>query len=344
MSATHPGAISLGNAGKFLQLWIQYHSYTAIKQTAMQSRRSFFRNAALAAAAITAGPAVKAKDWEYDPGAPMFAEEGKLFFNISLAEWSLNKSLFGGTLKNIDFPAYAKDRFGITAVEYVNQFFPSPGKDYAQELLKRTEEIGVKNILIMVDNEGNLGEQEEVKRKQAVENHYKWVECAQILGCHSIRVNAGGRGPEMDVAHAAVKSLTELSRFAADYGINVIVENHGGYSSRASWLTAVIRATGMVNCGTLPDFGNFRISEQESYDTYLGVKELMPLAKGVSAKSHDFDENGNETTKDYYRLLRIVKDAGFRGYIGIEYEGSRLSEDDGIMATRNLLVKAGSSL
>lgn len=310
----------------------------------MQSRRSFFKNAALTTAAISAGQLAFGNEGEKKSSFPQGAEENDLFFKISLAEWSLNKSLFAGDLDNLDFPAYTKEQFGIHAVEYVNQFFPSADKEYAKKLLMRTEDIGVKNVLIMIDGEGHLGEQDEAKRIQAVENHYKWVECAEVLGCHSIRVNAGGDGSEADIAHAAVKSLTQLSQFAADYGINVIVENHGGYSSRGSWLASVIQNVGMVNCGTLPDFGNFRVGNGELYDIYLGTKELMPFAKGVSAKSHNFDSEGNEADKDFYRLLKIVKDAGFRGYIGIEYEGRDLSENMGIMATKELLIKAGKTL
>jgi sugar phosphate isomerase/epimerase len=310
----------------------------------MQSRRSFFKNAALATAAVSAPQFVLGKEGNQKSSSSLGIIDGELFFDISLAEWSLNKSLFGGKLDNLDFPAYAKDKFDIRAVEYVNQFFPSADKEYARKLLQRTLDIGVKNVLIMIDGEGHLGEQDEAERVKAVENHYKWVECAEILGCHSIRVNAGGNGSEADVAHAAVKSLTQLSRFAADYGIGVIVENHGGYSSRGSWLSSVISSVGMVNCGTLPDFGNFRVGNGELYDIYLGTKELMPYAKGVSAKSHNFDAEGKETDKDYSRLLQIVKDAGFRGFIGIEYEGRELSEDEGIMATKKLLIKAGSSL
>jgi sugar phosphate isomerase/epimerase len=310
----------------------------------MQTRRSFFKKAALAAAAVSAGQLVLGNEPTKNFSVPGETAEEDLFFKISLAEWSLNKTLFAGELDNLDFPAYAKDKFDIHAVEYVNQFFPSADKEYAKKLLGRTEDIGVNNILIMVDGEGHLGEQNEGKRIEAVENHYKWVECAQILGCHSIRVNAGGDGSEADVAHAATQSLIKLSQFAADYGINVIVENHGGYSSRGSWLASVIANTGMVNCGTLPDFGNFRVGNGELYDTYLGTKELMPFARGVSAKTNNFDSEGNEVDKDYPRLLKIVKDAGFRGYIGIEYEGRNLSEDDGILATKELLIKSGSLL
>jgi sugar phosphate isomerase/epimerase len=308
----------------------------------MQTRRTFMKRAALATAAISAGKVASAKD---SGNIPQTHPEGNgLFFDISLAQWSLNKALFGGELDNLDFPAYAQKNFDIHALEYVNQFFKSADKEYIKELLKRTQDIGVKNVLIMVDREGNLGETDEEKRKLAVENHYKWVESAHILGCHSIRVNAGGKGSEEEVAYAATRSLRTLSQFAADYGISVIVENHGGYSSRPSWLTSVIRNTGMINCGVLPDFGNFRVSREENYDLYQGMKELMPLAKGVSAKSHKFDEEGNEVDKDFFKILKIVKDAGFRGYIGIEYEGRELSQDEGVMATKKLLIKAGQSL
>jgi sugar phosphate isomerase/epimerase len=302
------------------------------------------KSAALAAAGISATQAIVARDHRKNERISPLAEDNDLFFSISLAQWSLNKALFGGQLDNLDFPEYTKKNFDIHAVEYVNQFFKSAEKSYITELLKRTEDLGVKNVLIMVDREGNLGEVDETKRKTAVENHYKWVEAAQILGCHSIRVNAGGRGTSEEVAYSATRSLRELSQFAADYGIHVIVENHGGYSSRASWLVSVIRNAGMINCGTLPDFGNFRVSRTENYDMYLGIKELMPLARGVSAKSHEFDEEGNETAKDFYRILKIVKDAGFRGYIGIEYEGRTLDQDAGILATRDLLIKAGKTL
>lgn len=311
----------------------------------MQNRRTFMKSAALAAAAMSTGPLVHGKQGTDKPFLTM-GEEDELFFKISLAQWSLNSKFRGRNkeMENLDFPAYAKEKFDIHAVEYVDQFFPSADKEYIKELLKRSEDAGVRNVLIMVDTAGALGDLDEEKRVAAVEKHYQWVEAAEMLGCHAIRVNARGRGSDLDVAHATTKSLITLCRFAADYGISVIIENHGGPSSRPPWLTSVIRNTGMVNCGVLPDFGNFIIDRRpggERYDLYQGLKELMPLAKGVSAKSHNFDEEGNEADKDYYRLLRIVKDAGFRGYIGVEYEGGELGKDEGVIATKNLLIKAG---
>jgi sugar phosphate isomerase/epimerase len=275
-----------------------------------------------------------------------------LFFKISLAEWSLHKSLFENKFTNLDFPVKAKNDFGISAVEYVNQFFKDKAKDqsYLAELKKRCDDNGVTSVLIMCDGEGNLGELNKKKRDEAVDNHKKWVEAAKFLGCHSIRVNAYGEGTEADVAKSATEGLRMLSEYAKGTGINVIVENHGGYSSKGSWLANVIKNTGMDNCGTLPDFGNFCLTRddnggcKEMYDRYQGTAEMMPYAKGVSAKAYDFDDQGNCMETDYSRMLKIVKDAGYTGHIGIEYEGSKLSEEEGIRATKALLEKAGADV
>ena len=277
------------------------------------------------------------------------ASASELFFKISLAEWSLHKALFADEMTNLDFPVMAKKDFGIDAVEYVNIFFKDKAEDaaYLSQLNTICSDNGVSNVLIMCDGEGNLGDADEAKRIEAVENHYKWVEAAKTLGCHSIRVNARGTGTAEEVAAAAIDGLGRLSEFAKDFDINVIVENHGGVSSDGKWLSNVISLVGMANCGTLPDFGNFCIESGEDgcikeYDRYLGVKELMPFAKGVSAKSHDFDENGNETHTDYTKMLKIVKEAGYRGHIGIEYEGAEDPENVGIMKTKALLEKVGA--
>lgn len=272
-----------------------------------------------------------------------------LFFKISLAEWSLHKSLFDGRITNLDFPAIAKNNFGISAVEYVNQFFKDKATDHAYlaDLKKRCDDNGVTSVLIMIDEEGGLGLTDKTKRNQAVDSHKKWVEAAKFLGCHSIRVNAYGEGSREEVGKAATEGLRSLSEFAKGSNINIIVENHGGYSSDGEWLSEVIRNTQMENCGTLPDFGNFCTKRekdecQEWYDRYKGTEEMMPFAKGVSAKSYDFDAQGNCVETDYTKMLAIVKNAGYTGYIGIEYEGDKLSEEDGIKATKALLERVGA--
>ena len=271
------------------------------------------------------------------------AETKPLLFDISLAQWSLHRTHRDKNpekkLDPIDFPKSAKEDYGIAAVEYVNQFYKEKKKDdtYVAELKKRCGDLGVKSILIMCDGEGALGDADEKKRLQAVENHYRWVEWAKALSCHSIRVNAQSSGTYEEQLERAADGLARLTEFGGKHDINVIVENHGGLSSNGAWLAATIKKVGNPRCGTLPDFGNFRVSKDMEYDRYKGVEELMPFAKGVSAKSHDFDDKGNETRTDYRRMMKIVLAAGYKGYVGIEYEGSKLSEPDGIRATKKLL-------
>ncbi len=263
----------------------------------------------------------------------------KLPFEISLAQWSWHKRLFGEAeprLDNLDF-AQEAHALGIRAVEYVNQFFKDKADDekYLGEMKKRADDLGVKAVLIMCDDEGALGDPDTRRRAEAVQNHHKWVRAAKYLGCHSIRVNAYSEGPDAEQLKLAADGLRRLSEYAAQQKINVIVENHWGLSSNGEWLSGVIKRVNLPNCGTLPDFGNF----PPQTDLYDAVEMLMPYAKGVSAKSYDFDRKGDETKIDYYRMMKIVLDAGYKGFVGIEYEGERLSETDGIVATKKLLER-----
>lgn len=279
--------------------------------------------------------------------APLVRAQARPLFEISLAQWSLNRMFFDRQLDALDFPAYARSEFGIAAVEYVNQFFMDKAEDSAwlAQLKQRCTDNGVQSVLLMCDREGNLGDPDAAARTQAVENHYKWANAAQFLGCHSIRVNAQSSGSWDEQLQLAADGLRRLSEYAATLGLNVIVENHGGLSSNGKWLSAVMRQVDLPNCGTLPDFGNFRVTPEERYDNYLGVQELMPYAKGVSAKSYGFDAAGNESSMDYRRLLTIVLDAGYRGYIGVEWEGREpASQPQGVKLTKALLERLRDEL
>jgi L-ribulose-5-phosphate 3-epimerase len=275
----------------------------------------------------------------------------KPWFEISLAEWSLHRTIRNEKkITNLDFPKVAKQEFGISAIEYVNQFFMDKARDeaYLKELKGICAGEGVESVLIMCDGEGNLGDPATDRRERAVTNHHKWADAAKFLGCHSIRVNAatGNVGSFEEQQKRAADGLAKLGEYCATLGLNAIVENHGGLSSNGDWLAGVMKMVNKSNVGTLPDFGNFWIdrSKNEQYDRYQGMIDLMPFAKGVSAKSHDFDEAGNEKNTDYRRVLQIVKDAGYRGYIGIEYEGSGLAEYEGIRATKVLLEKVRAEM
>jgi len=294
---------------------------------------------------------------------PDKVEEKAPFFKLSLAQWSFHKQIRNGEMSPLDFAQKASE-LGFEGIEYVNQLYreelkKDPDINVAMKILLKTlkeksELYKVQNLLIMVDGEGDLGNLDDAERAEAIENHKKWVDAAKYLGCHSIRVNAKGEGTAEEVANAAVEGLSQLSDYAEKQGINVLVENHGGYSSNGVWLADVMTRIGKPNCGTLPDFGNFcqtigygSINDEnckDAYDIYKGVSELMPFAKAVSAKSYDFDENGNQPKIDYVKMLQIVKDAGYTGFIGVEYEGDNLSEQEGIIATKKLLLSAAKEL
>jgi sugar phosphate isomerase/epimerase len=257
-------------------------------------------------------------------------------FKISLAEWSLHRALWKKEISNLDFPRLAKKVYNLDAVEYVSTFFNGKGDDngYLAQLKDSCSKYGVTSLIIMIDGEGNLADTSLSKRQKAVANHYKWVQAAKFLGCHSIRVNAAGKGTMDQMKVAAIDGLTKLSDYAFSYGINVIVENHGGYSSNGIWLTDVMKGVNRRNCGTLPDLGNFY-----EYDRYQGVTDMMPYAKGVSGKTYDFDSEGNETKIDYVKMMKIISDSKYSGYIDVEYEGTRLSEEEGTKASIELVNK-----
>lgn len=292
------------------------------------------------------------------------AMEAKPYFKLSLAEWSVHKAIVQDkTLDPIDFAQKAHE-MGFEGLEYVSQLYTNylkignDPKVAMQNLLKtlkmKSDKYGLQNLTIMVDNEGDLASENEKDRNEAVENHKKWIDAGAFLGCHSIRVNLFGSDNSDIWSNASAKSLKQLAEYAKAKNVNVIVENHGYFSSNADLLTGVIKKVGLKNCGVLPDFGNFCLKREggarwgakcvEEYNRYEGVEKMMPFAKAVSAKSYDFDKEGNETLIDYYKMLQIVKDGGYKGFIGIEYEGSRLSEDEGIIATKNLVLKAAQAL
>ena len=296
------------------------------------NRRNFIKTATL----LTGGLTVSCSS----------AFNNKMPFKISLAEWSLHRSIRSNKIDHLDFYDITKNKFGLSAVEYVNTFFFDKAKDqnYLKEMKLRADDLGVISLLIMCDSEGDLGDPDFNSRTKAVDNHFKWVDAAKFLGCHSIRVNARSFGNYDDQINLAVDGLRRLTEFGAGQDINVIVENHGGLSSNGAWLSEVIRRVDHTHCGTLPDFGNFLVEEEHWYDRYQGVRELMPYAKAVSAKSHDFDDDGNEIYTDYYKMMKIVQDAGYKGYVGIEYEGNKLDEMAGIQATKALLEKVRKTL
>ncbi|WP_411029557.1 sugar phosphate isomerase/epimerase family protein [Spongiimicrobium sp. 3-5] len=326
-------------------------------------RRNFIRKSSSYGLAITllgtyACKETKKKEMEEEGSAEMSGELAEPFFKLSLAQWSIHNMIREDGVDPYTFAELAKN-WGFTGLEYVSQLYKEEleAADYSKEAMDafvakcnaESGKHGLENLIIMIDGQGDLATADAAQRKSAVENHYKWVDAAQAMGCHSIRVNLSGSTEPDEWTASSIDGLTQLATYAKDKNINVIVENHGGLSSNAEMLANVMVKVAMENCGTLPDFGNFCIRKEEDqcveqYDIYKGVKELMPHAKAVSAKSHDFDADGNETVIDYVQMLQIVKDAGYTGHIGVEYEGSQLGEEAGIIATKELMINAAKKV
>jgi sugar phosphate isomerase/epimerase len=273
------------------------------------------------------------------------------WFRISLAQWSLHKLLFANEIDHLDFAAEAR-AMGFDAIEYVNAFFKDKARDaaYLEQMNARASDAGVRQLLIMCDGEGNLGDPDDARRSEAVENHRKWLEAAKTLGCHSIRVNAASAGSWDEQQKLAADGLRRLCEIAEPFGLNVLVENHGGLSSNGEWLAGVMKRADHPLVGTLPDFGNFcmdwsRADQADAwYDRYKGTRELMPFAKAISAKSHEFNAEGDEVRTDFVRMLTIVKEAGYRGWVGVEFEGSDLDPRAGSLATKRLLERVRDRL
>jgi sugar phosphate isomerase/epimerase len=311
----------------------------------MKTRRSFIKESLVGAGALMTASSFR---------LPIFQDPD---IRISLAEWSFHRALETGKMDHLDFPSRAKNEFGISAVEYVNGFFggtkmnfkeAAKNRAYLNEMLKRSQDAGVFNHLLMCDDEGPLSSIDEKERLASVDNHKKWIEAAKILGCLTVRVNLHGAGSAEDRKKASIDALNRLGEFSKPLQINVVVENHGSVTSNGEWLADVMKQVGRDNVGTLPDFGNFCISHPwgtiqegctDMYDIYNGIQQLLPYAKGVSAKTYDFGSNGEQPLMDYKRLIDIVKASGFKGYIGIEYEGINQPEDEGVRNTQKLLKK-----
>ncbi len=292
------------------------------------TRRQFIRKCAQTTAGIGAALAV--------PGLAA-GKGGRIGdYKISLAGWSVHRRFFAGQFKLIDFPKVARHEFGIGAIELVNTFFPSPTYSFLHDLMRRAKDNDVKILLIMCDAEGDMASTDKKERLQAVLNHHKWVDIAAVLGCHSIRCNSGhGRAGDEDAIKRCADSFGRLVEYAKPSNINVIIENHGGLSSDPDSLIKVMKIVDSPHFGTLPDFGNF----PKEVDKYEAVRRMMPYAKAVSAKCYDFDAKGNETTIDFRKMMKIVTDAGYHGYVGIEFEGSRMSEAEGVIAAKKLLER-----
>lgn len=252
----------------------------------------------------------------------------------------------------MDFPRLARDAYGLEAIELEASLHYAHVRNdaYFARLRQQCDASGVRCVVISNMWEGNLASLQG-QPEQTARNYHRWVDIAAIMGCRLLTVNVNARRGNRDLLAArAAEGLVALTSYSGPRGITVLVENHGWYSAYPPWLVGIMETVNSPFCKLSVDLGNFctrwdsgQCVEQQ-YDPYEGVALMMPHARHVSAKMLGFDERGNDVRTDYVRMLRIIRDAGYQGYIGIEYAGDQLSPDHGIRASLALLRRATSEL
>ena len=294
--------------------------------------------------------------------------------DIGLQMYSFAPLIMQGKFDLLGFPDLVKNTYGINGAEYWS--IPFMGrendKDFLNDIKRRSDDNGVDNLIILVDDIDiktmqsgpSLASSNKNDRDTAIDYHKKWIDVAKEIGCHSIRVNL--KSDESDnkkILDNSSESISRLIEFSKQDNISIVIENHGGITADADWLVSLIKNVDNKYVGTLPDFGdyNFCVDRgalnfddigkvcKNQYDKYLGVKKLMPYAKGVSAKSHEFGKDGEELSTNYSRMIKIISESNYKGYITIEYEGAMmgmfggegtyLNPHEGILATKKLINK-----
>ena len=296
------------------------------------NRREFIRDIAVAGSAALAAVGTAAP---LNSAGTQAGGQGERKFKISLAAWSLHKT-FGRTWYNLDLPRICREDFGLDGLEFVSIFFDLPSYQYLRELKRRAEHNGVNMLMIMVDSEGDMSHPDRKERVQAATNHRKWLDIAHFLGCRSIRCNFGYNqvGTPDERVDRAAESFNRLLEYSGGSGLNILIENHGGVSSMPDKLISLMKKIDNPRFGTLPDFGNFT-----EVDKYEGVKALLPYAGAVSAKCYDFEPDGSHKPYDLDRMMEIVLASGYRGYVGIEFEGLYQDEWEGVLACKQILER-----
>jgi len=267
--------------------------------------------------------------------------------DIALAGWSIHRRFRRehDPLKLLDYPGLAVEEFEINKIELNSPFFlyenqaqqatsPVAGS-YLKQLKAAADAACVQIVGIAVDGHGNLGSVDPAERKQAIENHRKWFDICQVLGCGAFRANSGGHGNQSTAEEikASTESFAQLAKWAEAAGINILMENHWGISVNPDTMVQIITAVSSRNFGALADFGNFP-------DEYRleGLRKIAPHTKFVHAKFLEFDADGEDRRINGRACIEIFKKANYRGLFGIEFEGKG-DDHEGVVRSKALLQK-----
>ena len=236
---------------------------------------------------------------------------------LSLAEWSLRREILDFQPRHLELARVAKDVFGLDAIEYRSTFFADKATDfgYLGEMKKRQEDLGVRAVLIEVENEGPLGAQEDWDRWTAIDAHFKWLAAAAFLGCESVSVPAEGLVRGAPYLDWMADSLQRLGGIAKPYGINVLVANRVGLACDGSWMAKLMDRTAVPWVGAHPHVGNVDLGGGKAYPRYQGVEEMMPFAKALSVR-------GGSSEIEFGKIAKLAAESNYARYVGIEWDGA----------------------
>jgi hydroxypyruvate isomerase len=232
--------------------------------------------------------------------------------DISLAQWALVQEIRDGKWKTLDFPRIAREDFGLNGIEFVNTLFEVPTYGYLNRLKQNAEDHGVTMVLIMVDDEGETCVPSKEERKQTVINHQKWIDIANYLGCHAIRTNCRGteNAPKKEAVKWAAETYNLMLEYAVPAGISILIENHGGLSNDADWMLELFQEVDNYYFGSYPDWRE----PGPDFDNVGYLEKMLPYAGGNSYRNQPTEELSA-------KMIKMCKDAGYRGWYGIESSG-----------------------
>lgn len=326
-------------------------------QPPFMKRREFVTGLGLAGAAAVTGNLPSAET------APIKPQP----FTIGLSQWAFHRAIFGDArdhyrtfIKNLhsdpdsvlagemdprDIVWRARE-LDVGVVDLVNILWFGHGEDkpWLNDFKTRARDANVTFGVLMCDQLARSGAADAKERRQSVEDHTRWMETAAELGCPFLRINPYGEGTYLEQCQRSAETLHALAERSADYGLEVIVENHGHPGSNGAWLAMLIEMANHSRVGTYTDLDNFfmggwDLNPERRYDRHQGLLDLAPYTKAISAKTHDFDPDGEETTIDYHACLKILIDSGFSGLVSAEFEGNRVDETEGSKLTVELLKR-----
>jgi sugar phosphate isomerase/epimerase len=248
------------------------------------------------------------------------ARTGKPHLRLSLAAYSFRKYL---DLKAKPKPAMTLDDFvdlaagmNLDAVEPTAYYFADTSPEYLGRLKGRCTRLGLDISGTAVGN--NFCTPDAARLKEQLAMVKKWTEHASRLGAKTVRIFAGSvdkTETEEKARARCIAAIQEACDYAAQFGVYLALENHGGITATLEQILLLVRGVKHDFFGVNLDTGNFHTS-----DPYADLARLAPYAVNVQIKTEIQRAGQKKEEADLKRLIGMLREAGYRGYVALEYE------------------------